>query len=99
MVQALLASFARTKLRQSLCLYSGALDALPLGEESVVDAVDLPEGAARRLLELGFVPGTRVAAAWSAPGGDPRVYRVDGTEVALRRETAAKIRVRNADVG
>ena len=29
-----------------------------------------------------------ITAAQSAPGGDPRVFRVDGTEIALRRETA-----------
>jgi ferrous iron transport protein A len=39
-------------------------------------------------MELGFLPGSRVSAPFAAPGGDPRVYRVDGTEVALRRETA-----------
>jgi cell division transport system permease protein len=32
--------------------------------------------------------------ARSAPGGDPKVFRVDGSEVALRRETAASLRVR-----
>ncbi|HBY60193.1 MAG TPA: ferrous iron transport protein A [Solibacterales bacterium] len=53
-----------------------------------MDALDLPEDIARRLMELGFVPGAHVTAAQAAPGGDPRVYRVDGSEVALRRETA-----------
>ena len=45
----------------------------------------------RRLMELGFIPGTTVVAALSAPGGDPRVFRVDGSEIALRRETAAHL--------
>ena len=40
---------------------------------------------------LGFLPGHRIEAALSAPGGDPRVYRVDGSEVALRQETAARL--------
>jgi Fe2+ transport system protein FeoA len=93
MVQALLSALARRPLRQSLCLFAERLDLLPLGAEGVVEALDLPEGAARRLQELGFVPGSRVLAAWSAPGGDPRVYRVDGAEVALRRETASKVSV------
>ena len=34
------------------------------------------------------------AACHSAPGGDPRVFRVDGSEVALRRETAKKLILR-----
>ena len=83
-------------LRQSLTsTAASSLPQLALGEEAVVVALDLPEGASQRLQELGFVPGSRVVAAWSAPGGDPRVYRVDGAEVALRRETAAHVRVRS----
>jgi Fe2+ transport system protein FeoA len=46
-------------------------------------------------MEMGFIPGHRVSAARSAPGGDPRVFRVDGAEIALRRETARRILVRN----
>ncbi len=67
---------------------------LPRGAQGVIEELDLPEDVARRLMELGFVPGNSVVAARSAPGGDPRVYRVDGSEVALRRETAAHIRIR-----
>jgi Fe2+ transport system protein FeoA len=45
-------------------------------------------------MELGFLPGTKVAAAGCAPGGDPRVFRIDGSEIALRRELAAKLILR-----
>ena len=45
-------------------------------------------------MELGFLPGMSVTAARCAPGGDPRVFRVDGSEVALRRETAAQLLVK-----
>ncbi len=68
---------------------------LAAGREAVIDRLDLPEDLAARLMELGFIPGHRVAAALSAPGGDPRVFRVDGAEIALRRETARHILVRN----
>jgi ferrous iron transport protein A len=63
-------------------------------ESALVDRIDLPGDFARRLMELGFIPGFPVLAAHSAPGGDPRVFRVDGTEVALRRETARHILLR-----
>jgi ferrous iron transport protein A len=56
--------------------------------------LELPEEDARRLMELGFLPGHSVTPALSAPGGDPRVFRVDGSEIALRRETAARVLVR-----
>jgi ferrous iron transport protein A len=64
------------------------------GEQGVLERLDLPEDLARRLMELGFVPGHVVSAARSAPGGDPRVFRVDGSEIALRSETAERLRLR-----
>lgn len=60
-------------------------------QQALVESLNLPEDLAGRLMELGFVPGQAVTAARSAPGGDPRVFRVDGAEVALRRETALHI--------
>ncbi|MEO8584940.1 MAG: FeoA family protein [Acidobacteriota bacterium] len=75
-----------------------SLDDLAVGETGVLSSIDLPEGDANRLMELGFLPGARITAARSAPGGDPRVFRVDGTEFALRRDTARKLRVEAAKV-
>lgn len=71
-----------------------SLKELKRGEQGVVERIDLPEKAARRLMELGFVPGAHVTAAHSAPGGGPTVYRVDGSEIALRKDTAGKILLR-----
>lgn len=45
-------------------------------------------------MELGFLPGNEVIPGKRAPGGGPRVFRVDGSEVALRDETAAHLHVR-----
>lgn len=75
---------------------ASTLKDLRRGEEGILDGIDLPEDLSRRLMELGFLPGTRVMAASAAPGGDPRVFRVDGSEIALRRETAARLRLRPA---
>ena len=58
------------------------------GESGTLERLDLPEDVSQRLMELGFLPGHVIVPARSAPGGEPRVYRVDGSEVALRRETA-----------
>lgn len=68
---------------------------LPEGEAGVLDRLDLPDDIARRLMELGFLPGHVIVPARSAPGGEPRVYRVDGSEVALRRETASRLILRD----
>ncbi|MGA7409448.1 MAG: FeoA domain-containing protein [Bryobacteraceae bacterium] len=67
---------------------------LRMGEPGILDHLDLPEDLARRLMELGFLPGHEVIPARRAPGGGPRVFRVDGSEVALRHDTAAKLFLR-----
>jgi ferrous iron transport protein A len=64
------------------------------GDAAILDRIDLPKDDARRLMELGFVPGTRITAGNSAPGGDPRVFQVDGSEIALRRDTQRRLKVR-----
>jgi Fe2+ transport system protein FeoA len=66
------------------------------GETGVLEVLDLPDDDARRLMELGFLPGHIIIPSHCAPGGDPRVFRVDGSEIALRRETAAHLWVRPA---
>ncbi len=68
------------------------------GESGVLTGMDLPEADAQRLMELGFLPGSVIVAARSAPGGDPRVYRVEGTEFALRGETARHMHLDAASV-
>ena len=64
------------------------------GQHGVLDRLDLPGDVAGRLMDLGFLPGSRITAARSAPGGDPCVFRVDGSEIALRRETARNLTLR-----
>jgi ferrous iron transport protein A len=65
-------------------------------EEGIIAGFELPESVTRRLMELGFLPDGAVRAGRTAPGGDPRVFEVDGSEIALRRETARRIRIRRS---
>jgi Fe2+ transport system protein FeoA len=65
------------------------------GEAAVIERIDLQDELAHRLMELGFLPGMKVTAAHRAPGGDPRVFRVDGCEIALRTDTAAHLIVKS----
>jgi Fe2+ transport system protein FeoA len=45
------------------------------------------------MLDLGIVPGTRVAAELRSPSGDPTAYRIRGAVIALRREQAELVHV------
>jgi ferrous iron transport protein A len=76
-----------------------SLDDLLPGASGVLARIELPEADATRLMEIGFLPGARIEAGRSAPGGDPRVFRVDGTEFALRRDTARRLLVEVATEG
>lgn len=73
------------------------LSELAVGENGVLVALDLPESVQNHLMHMGFVPDAHVTALRRAPTGDPTVYGIDGMEIALRRETAAAIRVRPVD--
>jgi Fe2+ transport system protein FeoA len=70
------------------------LTELNVGESAVLVGLDLPESVQNHLMHMGFVPDALVTVLRRAPAGDPTVYAVDGMEIALRRETAAAIRMR-----
>ena len=70
------------------------LSDLNVGESGILDGFELEPSVAEHLMNLGFVPGLEVLVARSGPGGNPRVYRVDGTEVALRRDLSRCIEIR-----
>ena len=72
---------------------AGALADLQVGESAIVSDLELSAPVAEHLMNLGFVPGLVVKVLRSGPGGDPRIYRVDGTEVAMRRDLSRHIHV------
>jgi ferrous iron transport protein A len=85
------------KARQARSLSPPAtLGELREGDQGIIESIGLTGDGGRRLMELGFLPGSSVTCARSAPSGDPLVFRVDGAEIALRRETAAFLRLRTA---
>ena len=54
---------------------------------------DAAPPVAGRLWQLGFRPATRVDVIRRAPLGDPTIYRVQDTELCLRRREARLIEV------
>lgn len=51
----------------------------------------LDSHVARRLFDIGFVPGAEVEFLRQAPLRDPVMFRVAGTEIVLRRREAEQI--------
>ena len=70
------------------------LSELAIGTTGVVESLDLPGEIQHHLMHMGFIPEARITVVRRAPAGDPTVYSIDGFEVALRRDTARGIRVR-----
>ena len=81
-------------MKASAAKLNNRLSDLALGESAILEDFDMPQNIAEHLMNLGFVPGLEIMVARSGPGGNPRVYRVDGTEVALRRDLSRCIAVR-----
>ncbi|MET1032050.1 MAG: FeoA family protein [Domibacillus tundrae] len=56
------------------------------GQEFLIQKVKIKGDLKRRLLDLGFVPGSVIEVLKASPLGDPISYRVAGTVIALRKE-------------
>lgn len=73
---------------------NAGLSDLPAGSEGFVTGVEGDDPVAQRLSDLGFWPGTPVEVVRRAPFGGPSQYRMRGYRLALRRDEAARIRMR-----
>ncbi|HIV34899.1 MAG TPA: ferrous iron transport protein A [Candidatus Blautia intestinigallinarum] len=67
------------------------LSQLSPGQSGIILALSKNLNIQRRLLDLGFVQGTRIKCLFRSPLGDPTAYLIRGTVIALRREDASKI--------
>ena len=74
-----------------------ALSEVRVGGSGVLEKLDLPDEISDHLAHLGFLPGASFEVLRRAPAGDPTVYRIDGIEVGLRRETASHIMAEDSE--
>lgn len=74
---------------------STTLDELRLGQHAMICDVsgEVDHATARRMIDLGFAPGTGVQLIRRAPLSDPLMFRVAGYQIALRRAQARCINV------
>lgn len=73
------------------------LASLRPGDRAVVAELEVADDVGRRLMDLGFVPGTPLRVIRRAPLGDPVIYEIRGTRICLRAGDARDIRVRGHD--
>jgi ferrous iron transport protein A len=66
---------------------------LAIGASATVKAVRHDNPAARRLMEMGVVPGVTVRMVKSAPFGDPIEIRLRGYNLAIRKREAEAVEV------
>ncbi len=93
-------------------VYLEAIPEAPASQPGVMPLSVLPDGARaevvaldeacqgftrRRLLDLGMTPGVRLSPEMRNFIGDPRAYRLRGTLIALRREQAEQIWVKEVE--
>ena len=69
------------------------LDGFVPGESGIVSRLEGDPAIARRLMELGLVPGTSVQMIRRAPLGDPLELATRGMHLSLRRSEARLIHV------
>lgn len=72
---------------------SNTLRSLPTGTGGRVTKVNGSGRIARRLMEMGVVPGVTVEVVKTAPFGDPIEVRVRGYSLAMRRSEAEAVEV------
>jgi len=84
----------RTPGTEPVCL----ADLAP-GDAGTIARVEAENGIGRRLLDLGFIPGTPVRVIRRAPLGDPVSFEIRGTRMCLRRSEARRIWVETAPRG
>jgi ferrous iron transport protein A len=63
------------------------------GTRAIVRRISGEPGLLRRLMELGFVPGTAITLVRRAPMGDPIELRLRGTHFSIRTSEADRIDV------
>lgn len=64
------------------------LDTVNVGKRARIIKIDADKNMKKRLLDMGFIPGTTVEVAGVAPLGDPIEIKLRGYKISLRKEEA-----------
>ncbi|MBL7127401.1 MAG: metal-dependent transcriptional regulator [Ignavibacteria bacterium] len=86
------------KIKEPETLDYKTLTKLKSGEIGIIKVLstDCRGQQRRRLMDLGFLPGTEISIEMKSPTGDPTAYKVRNTIIALRKQQAEKIYIENS---
>lgn len=76
-----------------------SLSSLKVGEEGIVIGISkaMRGQQRRRLLDFGVVPGTKIKPSLKGTTGDPTAYSIKGATVALRKQQADMIYIKDVE--
>lgn len=72
---------------------TSTLSSLKCGSGAVVRELNTSGAMRRRLLDMGFTPGSTVRALFRSCSGEPVAYLIHDTVIALRKEDAQSVLV------
>ena len=67
------------------------LDTLPVGSYAKILDIKIFGKVKRRVLDLGFIRGTKIEVVLKSPSSNITAYHVRGTLIALRTKETSKI--------
>lgn len=71
-----------------------SLSELEYGEKAVVDKILNSSSIRRRFLDIGIIKDTIIKCVGVSPSGDPKAFLIRGAVIAIRKEDANGILVR-----
>ena len=69
------------------------LNNLSISTEAKIETLECTGSLRRRLLDLGFVPNTKIKPLFKSASGDPTAYEVRSSVIALREKDSANINI------
>ena len=69
------------------------LNELSINEEGVIKKVEAPSNIKNRLIDIGFVNGTKIKKILVSPGKDMVAYDIKGALIAIRKSDTKDIMV------
>lgn len=82
-----------------MCMKYKRLSDLEVNESGVISKVFYNGELGRRLMDLGFITGSRIYCVGESPRGNPKAYLVKGTVIAIRNEICKYILLEGVDRG